>query len=285
MKISVKYLVITLISICLVVAAGIKTARAVQENALHIGGTGSGIGTMELMAAAFQKKHPGIGVHVLPSIGSAGGIKAVAAGKLDIAVTSRPLKPEEKSPELIEEPYGNTPLVFASDAANPLRNLAMEEIEALYSGARTIWPDKRQVRLVLRPLTDAYTVYLESFSVNMKAAVAKAHAVPGVFVGATDHEAAEQIEKTPGAFGVTSLSMILSKKKRLRVFAVDGTEPTTKNLVSGRYPYFMTLSLVYRTGSYSGVVKDFVEFVYSKEGRRILEEAGHAPLPRRGRNQ
>jgi len=49
---------------------------------------------------------------------------------------------------------------------------------------------------------------------------------------------------------------------------------------AGRYPYTMTMSLVCRKDKYQGVVKDFIKFVFSKEGRKILSETGHVTLPR-----
>ena len=42
----------------------------------------------------------------------------------------------------------------------------------------------------------------------------------------------------------------------------------------------MTLSLVYRKDKYKGAVKDFIEFVFSKDGRKLLSENGHVTLPR-----
>lgn len=56
-------------------------AFASSKETLIITGTGSSIGTMQLMARGFQKKHPGVTVQVPPSIGTTGGIKAVRDGQ------------------------------------------------------------------------------------------------------------------------------------------------------------------------------------------------------------
>lgn len=50
---------------------------------IKIGGAGSALGSMKMLGAAFEKKHPGVKVVVLPSLGSIGGIKAVSKGALD----------------------------------------------------------------------------------------------------------------------------------------------------------------------------------------------------------
>jgi phosphate transport system substrate-binding protein len=108
----------------------------------------------------------------------------------------------------------------------------------------------------------------------------KAHQIPGVFVGITDQDAAEQIEKTPGSFGTTSLSIIVAEKRKIKALSVDGVAPTLSNLSTGRYPYAITLFLVYKKDRYKGAVKDFIEFVFSRDGKKILSDNGHLTLER-----
>jgi ABC-type phosphate transport system substrate-binding protein len=40
------------------------------------------------------------------------------------------------------------------------------------------------------------------------------------------------------------------------------------------------MSLVYKGDVDKGAVKDFIKFVFSKDGRKLLSESGHVPLPR-----
>ena len=91
------------------------------EETIRVSGTGAAIGGMKLLGEAFGKKHPGVTVVVYPSLGSAGGIKAVAAGKLDLAVSARRVKEEEKVPGLVEKPYAKSPYIFATSSSNPAR--------------------------------------------------------------------------------------------------------------------------------------------------------------------
>ena len=161
-------------------------ASARSKEILIITGTGSSIGTMELMAKDFQKKYPNVNVQVLPSIDSTGGIKAVHENKIDIGLSYRDLKPEERSPGIIQEPYGRTAFIFGVQDSNPASGFALAEMEEVYAGKRKTWPDGMPIRLILRPLSDGFSVYLASINPGLKSASEKAHSIPGVFVGNTD---------------------------------------------------------------------------------------------------
>lgn len=255
-------------------------ASASSKETLIITGTGSSIGTMQLMANGFQKKHPGVTVQVPPSIGSTGGIKAVNEDKIDIGLSYRPLKPEERSAKIIVEPYGRTAFIFGVQDSNPTKGFTLAEIEEIYAGKRKTWPDGTPIRLILRPVSDGFSAYLASINPGLKSASEKSHSIPGVFIGNTDQDAVTQIEKTPGSIGTTSSSIVAAEKRKIKALSVDGAAPTLPNVSAGKYPYAMTLSLVYKKDKYKGAVKDFIEFVFSRDGQKILSDNGHVTLQR-----
>ncbi len=82
--------VVVVATFCLLFTAGSFAAT------LKIGGTGAALGTMRILADQFVRKRPDISVVIPDSLGSGGGIKAVLAGALDIALSSRQLKPKEQ---------------------------------------------------------------------------------------------------------------------------------------------------------------------------------------------
>ena len=235
---------------------------------------------MELMAKGFQKKHADVNAQVLPSVGSTGGIKAVNEDKIDIGLSYRPLKPDEGSAKIIEEPYGRTAFIFGVQDRNPAKGFTLAEIEDIYAGKRKIWPDGTPIRLILRPVSDGFSAYLASINAGLKSASEKAHSIPGVFVGNTDQEAAAQIEKTHGSFGTTSSSLVAAEKRKIKALSVDGVPPTLTNVSTGKYPYAMTLYLVYKRDKYRGSIKDFIEFVFSRDGQKVLSDSGHVTLQR-----
>jgi phosphate transport system substrate-binding protein len=280
MKIYRRYQIIIFAVLLFVGSIFTGAASASSKETLIITGTGSSIGTMELMAKAFQKKRPGVTVEILPSIGSTGGIKAVKEGKIDIGLSARPLKLEERSAGIIEESYGRTAFVFGVQESNPTNGFTLAEIEEIYAGKRKTWSDGTPIRLILRPLNDACSVYLANINPGIKSASEKAHSIPGVFVGITDQDAALQIEKTPGSFGATSGSIIAAEKRKIKALSIDGAAPALSNISAGKYPFSITMSLVYKRDKDKGAVKDFIEFVFSRDGQKLLSDNGHATLQR-----
>ena len=256
------------------------SAFANPQEKLIIAGTGSSIGVMKRMADGFQRRHPNVTFSILPSIGSTGGIKAVKEGKIDIALSARSLKPEEKIPGIIEEFYGRTAFIFGVQESNPIEGLRLTELEEIYAGKRRTWSDGRPIRMILRPLYDAYSAFLAGINPGMKSASEQAHSIPGVFVGMTDREAAVQIERTPGSFGTTSAAIVAAERLKVKALSVDGVLPTLPNVSTGKYPYAMTMSVIYKRDKYMGAVKDFIDFLFSNDGRKLLSANGHVTLPR-----
>lgn len=286
MKLCFRYFIF-IFSVLLLTSSVVESSASTSpERKLIITGSGSGIGAMRRMAEGFQKKHPNVAIDLLLSIGSTGGINAVKEGRIDIGLSSRPLAPEERSMGIVEEPYGRTPFIFAVQESNPTNGVTLTEIEDIYARKRKTWPDGTPIRLILRPLRDSSSVYLANINPRLKSASEKALAIPGVFVGMTDQEAAAQIEKTPGSFGTTSSSLMAVEKRRIKALSVDGAAPALSNIAdgvhvsAGKYPYTMTMSLVYKGDADKDAVKDFIKFVFSKDGRKILSECGHVTLPR-----
>lgn len=79
-----------------IITASLLPKSAFGTDILKIGGAGSALGSMRLLADSFEKSHPGVKVQVLPSVGSPGGIKAVLDGVIGIGISGRPLAEEER---------------------------------------------------------------------------------------------------------------------------------------------------------------------------------------------
>lgn len=244
---------------------------------LRIGGSGAGLQTIQRLAEAFAAQRPGLAVEVVPSLGSSGGIRAMLAGHLDIAVSSRPLKAEERSAGASAFEYGRTPLVFVvaeRHAAVPLRT---EDLADLYSGRRREWRDGTRVRIVLRPATESDTALVRGMSARMDAAYAEAARRPGTHVAATDQQNADALERIPGAFGAITLAQLQAEGRRLYPLALDGVVPSVQALKDGAYPHFKAMSVV--TGPQAGgAARDFLAYLGSEAAAKALAAGGHLVL-------
>jgi phosphate transport system substrate-binding protein len=250
-------------------------SSALAGEVIKIGGAGSALGSMKLLASAFEKKHPGIKVTVLSSIGSAGGIKAVAKGGLDIGLIGRPLTEEELKMGISSIKYSRTPLVFATKSDTGISNLSTQEIIRIFKGETETWPNGERVRLILRQPSESNAIVVREISPEMSKAMDTAMSRPWRVVALTDQETADMIEKTPGAFGFCTLTQVVSEKRKIKVLSYNNMAPMTKNLVNESYPVSKTHAMVTKQKP-SASVKKFIDFVFSPEGRKVLESSGNS---------
>lgn len=257
----------------LLLAIFILRSPALAEENIKIGGVGSALGSMRLLAAAFEKSHPGVKVTILPSLGSSGAFKAMVKGAIDIGLSGRPMKEEELKLGLLMSEYAKTPFVFITKRDVNIADISTEKIIKIYKGELETWPDGKRIRPVLRPAGDSDTLILAGISPEMGKAVETALSRHGMLIAITDQENADLIEKTPGAFGASTLAQIISEKRLLKILSYNGVTPSAGTLANGTYPLFKPFFIV-TTRDVSAPVRQFIDFIRSPAGRKILEKSG-----------
>ncbi len=246
----------------------------VHAQELKIGGTGAGLGTVRVLAQAYAKSQPDTKITVVPSMGSGGGIKAVLAGAIQLAISSRALSDAELQAGAAAVEYGRTPFVFVTSASSPVAGITTQNLIDLYTGKLDTWPDGSKVRLVLRPIGDSDSETIKGISTAMRDAKTAAEQRKGMIFTVSDQETASVIEKTSGAIGPSTLALLLSEKRALKALALDGVVPSAQGLANGSYPLAKPLLII--TGpKTSPEAKAFVTFIGSAQGREILQQNGH----------
>ena len=255
---------------CLLFPAGSFAAT------LKIGGTGSALATMRILADEFVRLRPDISVEIPDSLGSGGGIKALLAGALDIALSSRMLKPKERDAGARATPYATTPFVLVTrvSESNSAPDLSSKELVKAFSGDAVHWKDGTAIRIILRNERDTSTRILIAAFDGMDAALTRARAIPGIPVTSTEQDNMDLAETLPGALTTASLTAILSEERSLAPIAIDGVAPTLENLATGAYKISKYFYLV--TGpETSETALEFIRFIRSAEGAAILRTTGN----------
>lgn len=243
---------------------------------IRIGGMGGAMTTMEKLAAAYGAHHAEVEFQFIkPPLGSSGAIKALAVGRLDLALSARFLKQEEEMGlPAHQQKLGRTPLLLAVHRSLPVAGFTTAQLVEAYAGRVNTWPDGSRLRVVLRPLSDTDTMLLQSFQ-PMAEAVKEAHGRPGAAIAMTDLDSAGMVEKVPGALGTVTLGHLISEGLPLKGLAVDGVEPTLAAVAQGTYPFVKTLILIHRQDA-PAEVRAFTDFLLSPDGRALLTEHGYA---------
>ena len=93
---------------------------------------------LELLADAFMEQNPDVTINVSGG-GSSAGVKACAAGTVDIGAASRDIKMSEA--DLIPIAIARDAVAIVVNEANPVSELTMEEVALIYSGEITNWSE------------------------------------------------------------------------------------------------------------------------------------------------
>ena len=63
----------------------------------------------------------------------------------------------------------------------------------------------------------------------------------------------------------------------VKALTIDGVVPSVETVLKGTYPISRPL-FMYTNGKPKGLAKDFIDFVLSEEGQRIVKEQGFVSL-------
>jgi phosphate transport system substrate-binding protein len=269
---------LALLGLTLVAATGSGGAdRAIAAATVKIGGTGSALGDMTLLADAYMRAHPGSQIVVLPSLGSGGGIKALRAGAIDVSLTTDPLSADESAAGLTALPYAKTPLAFATRPETPVDAVTSAWLSDVYRGTVMHWPDGKPIRLVLRPAYDSDMKILFGFSGTLKKAMEAALERPGLLIEDTAQAAVNRLAQLSGSLGSATFAQINSEQVALKLLAFDGVAPSAEALVSGRYPLIKTFYYVTKADA-SAAARDLIAFLGSAEAATILRKTGNVTI-------
>lgn len=243
---------------------------------IRIGGTGSGLGAIRRVADAYLAQHPGNAIEVLPSLGTGGGIAALLAGHVDIALTARMLNAQEHDRGLRDQVYAMTPLVFATHRGTGATGVTLAEACAIFRGTQTAWPNGTPIRPVRRPPDESDTEILRDHAPELSRALDVFRRRPGMTSAATDQDNADALEAVIGSFGQMSLGQLIAENRRLTPLSLDGIVPTPAALAGGRYPLAkgFCAATTSRPRPEAGA---FVDFLLGSGGAAVLAAMGHIP--------
>lgn len=240
---------------------------------IRINGSGSALDMMKPLVAAYLKTGSGDRIIMEKPLGSSGAIKALLAGALDMALSCRPLKKEEIARGARQQWYGKTPLVIIAERHVDTREITTRELEDIYNGKLTTWPNGAIIRLVMRPNEDVDTRILSSLSSGMASAMAVARSRPGLLMAITDPEAYTMVAATPGGIGAAGMPTVVVEKIPVAALALNGVKPSPKTLASGAYPLAKEISIVTTPGTNPAAHK-LISFMLSPRGRSIAYKSG-----------
>lgn len=249
-------------------------ATALMPHSLHadtikVGGSGGGLILFDILGAGFAKQEQSVRMEVIPSLGSAGGISAVAAGALDVAVSWRKLNAKEATLPVMEADFLETPYVFVTSHPK-IEALRSEDLPKIYSGEVAAWPDGSPLRLILRPKSDANSIYMAKNIPGITEAFEKILKRSDIPSAATDTDNIALADTVEGSFaGMSLLQLRSASHNKLRALSLDAIKPSVSTMRDRSYPHVLKMYLmVSRTPS--PAVSRFLTYLRGPEAEAII---------------
>lgn len=210
--------------------------------------------------------------------GSSVGVQAVGEGTADIGMASRELKDSEKEkyPDLVQHVVARDGIAVFVNPSNTVETITPAQVKAIYRGNITNWnelggPDL-EIVVVGRDSASGTREFFQDAVMN------KEDFVSTQLEKNSNGAVQQTIAQTPGAIGYVGLGYVDDTVKALKI-DVDGTavEPTVANVLNNAYPLSRSLNM-FTKGEATGLAKDYIDFILSPEGQKIVEEEGFVPL-------
>ncbi len=256
---------------------------APAQNNITVKGSDTMVILGQRWAEVFMQKNPGTSVQVTGG-GSGTGIAALQNGTTDIAESSRPMKDSEKQlvkqrsgKDVLELPVAVDGLAVYIHETNPITELSVQQIKAIYTGAVKNWKDVggRDERIILysRENNSGTYVYFKEHVLENADYFPTAQTLPGT---AAVINAVAKDRRGIGYGGIAYGKGIKHLKVKQDANS-PGVEPSMENVLAAKYPISRHLYF-YFAGSPAGQVKSLAEWVVSKEGQAVVEKVGYYPL-------
>ncbi|MCP1714528.1 phosphate transport system substrate-binding protein [Methanocalculus alkaliphilus] len=210
--------------------------------------------------------------------GSGGGIKAVGEGTADIGMASRDISANEKQqyPTLVEHIVAVDGIALIVHPSNPVTTLTMDEVKAIYKGEITNWKDlggnDRSIVPVGRDSASGTREFFYEVVMHKEEFVRTQQELN------SNGAVKQTVAQTPDAIGYVGLGYLDTTVATVTI-NVNGKPvvPTIENIKDASYPIARGLNM-YTQGQPSGLVKDYLDFLMSADGQRIVAEQGFVPV-------
>jgi len=260
----------------LVVLALIPAVVSADEKSITISGSTTVLPIASKVAEAYMDQHPDVDIKVSGG-GSGAGVSAIGKKTVDIGMSSRALKDDEKAQYsgLVMIPVAKDGVAIIVNSENPVESLTLNQIKDIYSGTTKSWKDvggnQEAFEIVGRDSASGTREFF--FNDVMK----KADFTPFMLEKNSNGAVQQLVSQTPGAIGYVGMGF--EDGVKVLGLNVDGNtvNPSTATVKSGEYPLSRELYFI-TNGEADGIAKEFIDFLLSAEGQKIVEEEGFVAL-------
>ena len=168
--------------------------------------------------------------------------------------------------ELVYVPIGLEAFVFFVNRDNPVDNLTVDEIRAIYAGDIRNWKSVGGENRVINPVTR-----LEGSG---------SQSMMDAFMGDTPIGGKSALALFGGAIGFSFRYYLddMVDNAGVKMLSVNGVYPSRDNIRTRTYPIVAQFFAIYRADNKNENIPRLIEWILSEEGQTLIEACGYTGL-------
>lgn len=276
---SKNYLKCMKFSLALFLLICLANATAYSEQLTGSGCSVSNIGYLTELAKDYEKL-TSVKMFVRGG-GSIVGIEDLKSGRVDFAASCRHKfadDPADKNVDYIQVAWDA--LTFIVHKSNPIDNITLDDVRAIYAGKITNWKELGGVNapikiFVSKPQRGPGLSGVDTSTREMVLNGQYPVQTPNTILLGSTGIVEQMVEKTAEGFATTGFSS--ARKRNVKMLKVGGIYPDKKNIEKNIYPFKRPLFLLL-TKDAKPEARKFVDFVLSRKGQELISSYGIVPL-------
>ncbi len=256
---------------------------SVEAQKLVIKGSDTVLPLSQKEAEVYMKTNKSASISVVGG-GSGVGLAALIEGNTDIAMSSRPIKMDERL-KLQDAGRSYKEVTIAFDALavvvspnNKVSQLTREQLEGIYTGKITNWKevggDDLKIVVYARETSSGTYEFFKEHVMSRKNYASSVLNMPAT--GAI----IQSVSQTKGAIGYVGLAYLEKDVKTIAISYDKGktfVKPSVETAKNKTYPVVRPLFFYYPSKA-EKLVKPFIDYVLSPTGQKIVGDVGYITL-------
>jgi phosphate transport system substrate-binding protein len=254
-----------------------------QKQTIKISGSTTVLPIVQKAADQYMAAHPEADIQISGG-GSGVGIQMIGAKTVDIGMTSRELTKDElaKNPSFVVTSVAQDGIAVIVNPANTIQYITLDQLKNIYLGKITKWTEitganvpntNNQIVIIGRDSASGTRVYFD------ETVLLKTTPTNKMLEKNSNGAVTQTVAQTPGAIGYVSIGFVSKDVKAVPVWynAQKIVAPTLDNVKSKTYPVSRDLYVI-TNGKPSGLAGDFIKYVLSADGQKIVADEGYVTI-------
>jgi phosphate transport system substrate-binding protein len=268
-----------------IAAAALAAALSASAGSITVKGSDTLVILAQKWAETYMGKHSETKIQVTGG-GSGVGFAALQNQQTDLCNASRKIKPAEiancvkafgKRPTEYKVALDGLSVYVSAD--NPLKELSLDQLEAIFTGKLRNWKDvggsDAPITIYSRENSSGTYEFFKEHVLKGKDFAASAQTMPGTAA------LVQAVAKDKNGIGYGGAAYAAGTKA-LNIKKDDSApaiEPTEDNVVKGTYPIWRYLYVYVNPALDKGEIAAYLNWIRSDEGQKLVKEIGYYPLP------